>query len=430
MAELTDAELRDELLAHGQTVGPITDTTRAIYRKKLNHLKAAEKKAGKGRGKAAVARKPAPVFSSDDSEGEGSAAPAKGRKTRSGRGRGRAAAKPAAPPPSPPRRVLPSPRRSLRRSMVSEPEPEQDSSDGEDAGPVRSPITADQSTSRLSSSFFNTSRSRPARPTMASAALQVSMNNTMNLSRFDQPDSLQLSDSDFDDGDNDVVPSVPSPITATRGRGGGETQVSPKSDDDSSFFTRTWSRWMGTSSGGVNDRSEGRIPEPRSTSTPETGRLLRHRVRQTPTPTASVTPRHSTRSGAARHGAGFTLNNAAGSNHHAPRGGRDPDDTALLSEDEMEKEFQTEEDATFSDYALHVSKVLVVVVTLFFLGLAAVYIVMSGGPVDSRGASCLLHVVWGCKHCGVAAAWTEFEGETDRPCNTNCSAKCLSDNKS
>ena len=88
--ELTDAELRKQLIAYGEkSVGPITDTTRAIYRKKLNHLKAADRKASGGRGKAQTSSK-LTVLSSDDSEGEVESrpsAPARSRKSRSTRGR-------------------------------------------------------------------------------------------------------------------------------------------------------------------------------------------------------------------------------------------------------------------------------------------------------------------------------------------------------
>nr|XP_025967814.1 LEM domain-containing protein 2-like [Dromaius novaehollandiae] len=52
MAELTDAELRRELMALGYRPGPITDTTRKVYAKKLNCLRA-EVAAAKRRGRGA-----------------------------------------------------------------------------------------------------------------------------------------------------------------------------------------------------------------------------------------------------------------------------------------------------------------------------------------------------------------------------------------
>uniref|UniRef100_A0A8C7EAE5 LEM domain-containing protein 2 n=1 Tax=Nothoprocta perdicaria TaxID=30464 RepID=A0A8C7EAE5_NOTPE len=66
MAELTDAELRRELLALGYRAGPITDTTRKVYAKKLNSLRAeaAPRQGGRlrpagGRPAARWARRPA-----------------------------------------------------------------------------------------------------------------------------------------------------------------------------------------------------------------------------------------------------------------------------------------------------------------------------------------------------------------------------------
>ena len=39
---LTDTELRRQLKKHGQTPGPITATTRALYIKKLNKLRTSQ----------------------------------------------------------------------------------------------------------------------------------------------------------------------------------------------------------------------------------------------------------------------------------------------------------------------------------------------------------------------------------------------------
>uniref|UniRef100_A0A8C4KFC5 LEM domain-containing protein 2 n=1 Tax=Dromaius novaehollandiae TaxID=8790 RepID=A0A8C4KFC5_DRONO len=67
MAELTDAELRRELMALGYRPGPITDTTRKVYAKKLNCLRA-EVAAAKRRGRGAP---PSPARPPRQEEEEG-----------------------------------------------------------------------------------------------------------------------------------------------------------------------------------------------------------------------------------------------------------------------------------------------------------------------------------------------------------------------
>ena len=197
MADLiTDAELRKQLIAHGEkSIGPITDTTRAIYRKKLNHLKAAERKTSKGRGSAQTSSK-LTALSSDDSEGEvesRTSAPARGRKSRSTRGKGRGSTREQPPEPPAPAVSRPAPRRSLRSrgSFVPEPQAVQDESTEEDEEEEEDSKPASFSRSM----FSNSSR---AGPSMASAGLQVSLNNTFGLSTYDQPDSIEVSDSDLD----------------------------------------------------------------------------------------------------------------------------------------------------------------------------------------------------------------------------------------
>ncbi|XP_070571559.1 inner nuclear membrane protein Man1-like [Ptychodera flava] len=68
--KLNDEELKEELKKYGQTVGPITNTTRSIYMKKLNHLKVAEKKERQQKTVAAGRRKSGKFFSSDESESD------------------------------------------------------------------------------------------------------------------------------------------------------------------------------------------------------------------------------------------------------------------------------------------------------------------------------------------------------------------------
>ena len=68
--ELTDDELRRQLQAYGvDNVGPITDSTRAIYLKRLNHFKAADRKAGRGAVKSQRGHKLS-AYSSDESGDE------------------------------------------------------------------------------------------------------------------------------------------------------------------------------------------------------------------------------------------------------------------------------------------------------------------------------------------------------------------------
>ena len=362
--ELTDAELRKQLIAYGEkSIGPITDTTRAIYRKKLNHLKAADRKASRSRGKAQTSSK-LTVLSSDDSEGEVESrpsAPARGRKSRSTREKGRGST--GVPPPQPPAATVnkPSPRRSLRsrRSFVPEPEPEQNESTEEDE--------EEEKPAPFSSSFFNSSSSR-AGPGMASTSLQVSMNNTLGLSRYDQPDSIEVSDSDLDpnnDTQDDVYPNGPSPAKVAK-----SANSSPRSDD-SSFFNKTWSRWMGN-----GDGNESKLPKPRSTSTPEAGRLLRHRTSFGNTSHNNLPTRQNKSLLSDSRSTYNNVSNHVG-NHH-PKSSRHRDRSAHLSEDEMEREFKTEEDPSSYSYALYISKVLVMIVALFFLGLALVYLTISG----------------------------------------------------
>ncbi len=347
--ELTDTELRKQLIALGEkNIGPITDTTRAIYRKKLNHLRAAERKATRGKGRAQTSRKLV-ALSSDESDVEEArpSAPARGRKSRSSRGgrSGRnAPQQTAARPPAP----APAPRRSLRgrRSVVPEPEPE-DESEEEDETPTPP----------------------PPRPSRTSLALQVSMNNTMNYSHCDQPDSIEVSDPD---SDPDLEPNDHD----TQDENGSPNLT----QDDSSFFNRTWSKWMG------NGNDSRRHPKPRSTSTPEAGRLLRHRV--------SLGNNTSRNDGLKRDGflndSKHITNNFANNvgNHHSKKS-RPLEQSSLLSEEESlaKHGFKTEEDPAEYSSMLYISKILVTVVVLFFLALAFGYLALSGPAFDDKGKS-------------------------------------------
>ena len=365
--DLSDAQLRKQLMAYGEkNIGPITNTTRAIYRKKLNHLKAAQRKVSKGPRSAQTSRK-LTALSSDDSEGEVESkplAPARGRKSRSTRERARGAARDPDQAPAAAIRP-PSPRRSLRsrRSFVPKQEPEQDgSTDKEqenDATPYSSP-------------FFSNS-SRPS-PGIASTGLQVSMDNTLNLSKYDQPDSIEVSDSDHDptnDTQDDVYDDGLSPVKGTK-----SVNSSPRSED-SSFFNRTWARWMGN-----GDASEGKVPKSRSMSTLESGRFLHHRLSHDGNTRRNNLPSKQNKS--LLNDTKFDSNsvsNHVGSSH--PKSLKHCDDSVLLSEDEMEREFKTEEDPSSYSYALYISKVLVIIVALFFLGLALVYLTISGPSLNS-----------------------------------------------
>ena len=375
--ELTDAELRTQLIAYGEkTIGPITHTTRAIYRKKLNHLKAAERKASKGRGNTRTSNK-LTVYSSD-SEGEVESrpsAPARGRKSRSTRGKGRGSTRVSEPPPPAATVSQPSPRRSLRsrRSFVPEPEPEPNESTAEE----------DEKPAPFSSPFHSNSSSR-AGPRMASTSLQVSMNNTLGLSRYDQPDSIEVSDSDLDpnnDKQDEVYSDGASPPKVTR------SANSSQRSEDSSFFNKTWSRWMGNADG-----NEQKLPKPRSTSTPEAGRLLRHRTGYGNTTQNNLPLTRQNES--LLSDSKFSYNNLSNhvGNHHS-KSSRHRDQSAHLSEDEMEREFKTEEDPSSYSYALYISKVLVMIVALFFLGLALVYLTISGPSMNSTSKS-LNNATW------------------------------------
>ena len=67
---LTDEQLRRELITLGERkVGPITTTTRPIYIKKLNHLRARKNAANRSAGKRTISKKLL-GFSSDESEPE------------------------------------------------------------------------------------------------------------------------------------------------------------------------------------------------------------------------------------------------------------------------------------------------------------------------------------------------------------------------
>ncbi len=343
--ELTDTELRKQLIALGEkNIGPITDTTRAIYRKKLNHLRAAERKATRGKGRAQTGRKLV-ALSSDESDAEEARppAPARGRKSRSSTGgkSGRNAPKQIAPRPS---ASAPGPRRSLRgrRSVVPEPEPESESEE-EDEAPTPP----------------------PSRPSRTSMALQVSMNNTMNYSHYDQPDSIEVSDPD---SDPDLEPNDSQ-----------DENVSPNfTQDDSSFFNRTWSKWMGNG----NDSRRGH-PKPRSTSTPEAGRLLRHRV------SLGNTSRNDglKRDGYLNDSKHITNNVANNVGNHYSKKSKPLEQSSLLSEEEnlAEHGFKTEEDPAEYSSMLYISKILVTVVVLFFLALAFGYLAISGPAFNDKG---------------------------------------------
>ena len=371
MAELSDVELRKQLIAHGEkSIGPITDSTRAIYRKKLNHLKAAERKASKGRSSAQTSRK-LTALSSDDSEGEvesRTSAPARGRKSRSTRGKGRGSSRAQPPEPPAPAVSRPAPRRLLRSrgSFVPEPEPVQDGSTEEDDDEEEE---SSKPASFSSSIFSNSSR---AGPSMASAGLQVSLNNTLGLSRYDQPDSIEVSDSDLDPGGNEDDYGQSSPTSRS-------LNTSPRSDDDS-FFNRTWSRWMGN-----GDGKEEKVPKPRSTSTPEAGRLLRHRKSFGGNNAAQNNVSSRQRTSLRTDSAKFAVNNVSNhvGNHHYPKTSRNRDQSALLSEDEMEREFRTEEEPSSFSYTF-ISKVLILILVLFFLILLLVYLAISGPSIDSQ----------------------------------------------
>ena len=393
--DITDAELRKQLIAHGEkNIGPITDSTRAIYKKKLNHLKAAERKASKGRGSAQSSRK-LTALSSDDSEGEVESrtqAPGRGRKSRSSRGRGRASTRAQPPEPPAPAVTKPAPRRSIRtrRSFVPPPEPpEQDESTEEDEEEEEEAYTSKPAS--FSSSFFSNSSSRSSRagPSMASASLQVSLNNTLGLSRYDQPDSIEVSDSDLDPNTNDDDDyDDHSQSTATSKLK--SPRYAPRSDDDDSFLSRTWSRWMGN--GGEGSRyGENKAPRPRSTSTPEAGRLLRHRkslgsvggnnnsnnTSQNHVPSS----RHRT-SLLTDYAPSNSVSNHVGNHHYSKAPSRNRDQSALLSEDEVEREFRTEEDPSpFSK--IMISKVLLLVLVMFFLLLSLLYLTISGPAMNS-----------------------------------------------
>ena len=372
MAELSDVELRKQLIAHGEkSIGPITDSTRAIYRKKLNHLKAAERKASKGRSSAQTSRK-LTALSSDDSEGEvesRTSAPARGRKSRSTRGKGRGSSRAQPPEPAAPAVRRPAPRRSLRSrgSFVPDPEPVQDESTEEDDEEEEE---SSKPASFSSSIFSNSSR---AGPSMASAGLQVSLNNTLGLSRYDQPDSIEVSDSDLDPGGNEDDYGQSSPTSRS-------LNTSRRSDDDS-FFNRTWSRWMGNGDG----KEDGKVPKPRSTSTPEAGRLLRHRKSFGGNNAAQNNVPSTQRTSLRTDSAKFAVNNVSNhvGNHHYPKTSRHRDQSALLSEDEMEREFRTEEEPSSFSYTF-ISKVLILILVLFFLILLLVYLAISGPSIDSQ----------------------------------------------
>jgi hypothetical protein len=135
MAEtMSDKELRDELLAFGETnIGPITNTTRSLYIKKLNHYRARAKVPGK-KGSSAVVSKKLLGFSSDESGDE--AGPSRPATRRRGRP-AKAAPKPTPEPRSPiptyddvPRHRTPTSvlRRRPLRPLSRSAEPEDDDS--------------------------------------------------------------------------------------------------------------------------------------------------------------------------------------------------------------------------------------------------------------------------------------------------------------
>ena len=154
--------------------------------------------------------------------------------------------------------------------------------------------------------------------------------------------------------------------------------TSPRSDDDS-FFNKTWSRWMGN-----GDGKEEKVPKPRSTSTPEAGRLLRHR-KSLGGNNASQNNAPSRQRKSLLTDSKYSVNNVSNhvGNHHYPKSSRHRDQSALLSEDEMEREFRTEEEPSSFSYTF-ISKVLILILVLFFLILLLLYLAISGPSIDSQ----------------------------------------------
>ena len=277
MAEImTDKELREELVAFGETnLGPITGTTRALYLKKLNHYRARAKVPGK-KGSSAPVSKKLLGFSSDESGDDA------GPSTPVGRRRGRAAknSKPA-PEPRPPlptydsqhkRRVSSGLRRRPLRSSARKVDAPEENGDYEDEDSVPYPATPSSlQTQPVDTHSFN---------------IQTSLNTTFTVDdtvdsppRMPSHDAFESSDSDIDPiplsgGGDEIREDFDPPFTSTQRQDpvpGGPVSRRPVNPYGQL-----------PSSTPIYPRHRGNLPSTSSSSPPQIPPVRRHIVPQAP----------------------------------------------------------------------------------------------------------------------------------------------------
>ena len=406
--ELTDGELRRQLLAHGQkTVGPITETTRSIYIKKLNHLKVAAKKATNSTGKDLPSRKLL-GFSSDESEGE-SGEPA-GR-SRSGVGRrktsatGRAKTKTATATPSSTLGRAP-----LRRRSQNVP----DANVSTTSAAIHARVLPNSSSLSDYSLRADTSRT-------TADGLGLGRTRSTVIHKEPDPDRFDSSDSDvdvtnnsygYDLDDTDMGYNPPEMVSRS-------INTSPGLDD-SSLFSRALRRLsggrrssFGRSPGFTSPDSHlqpgnitgdsppvsSRVTSPTDLST--TGLTNRRYPRRSnitasnPTTTIPTTvtdkqensrtksPHTSLAANLWQNRLRITSNNVnrqqnrlsnhSVSNHINP----DSDPHLIDEEDILQHGFKTREDPASYKVSQYISMVLLALAALFFIGLAGVYVSMN-----------------------------------------------------
>ncbi len=332
--EVTDGELRRELQAHGvKNVGSITSTTRSIYIKKLNHLRAAERKKSKSPGRPQSSRKLI-GFSSDESEGENSKeAQVRGRTS----GRRRTTNKNKTKTESKPTGTRITGRSGLRRNTRLKAEPE---------------------------------------ASTASVSLQASMHNTTidndMSAEDDDPDGFASTDSDEDEENES---SIHSPEMASK-----SLNTSSYLDDSPSFLSRTFSR-----QNPVEIHSHGRRSMGTGDGTRYYGKNIVGEPQETPKTTTSdrrvsrgrnSLARPSTKTDRSLPLPKAGSNNINRTGNHVPNH-INPDDSYLSEEENIiQHGFKTKEDPNSYKCSQYISGVLVILTSLFFVGLAIMYMQM------------------------------------------------------
>ncbi|XP_013397234.1 inner nuclear membrane protein Man1-like [Lingula anatina] len=326
---ITDAELRKELQELGmKNVGPITASTRSIYLKKLNHLRAAERKKNvsvKGRK---TTKSQLSTFSSDEEEEKASEPPALSRTkrpTRQAQGRNTRTQN-ARPTPDPPQ----------RQEQLSYSRP-----------PLRS-------TRRAADEVEGVSRG-----TSSVGNKRTSLGRTLNAT-YSFNDSNK---DDFNSSDSDDVDIYKEEDESTHEIG---TNTSPALDSSgwNSSFSRPSSSVAGFSGG-----------TPR-TSTPEKRTDVSNR-------SSSSAPRPLTNNNirnrySARYSFGGQRNAAAGrqpwKTGYQSLTNLSQDETLSDEEDILQQGFKTRDDVPgYGRFTAHVSYVLVVLVGIFFISLGFMY---------------------------------------------------------